>query len=64
MRMISMTRMCNHPAYADRKAGTESEYKCTLEWAHAGKHSYMINGKTVQIHGCCPQGQVAKYEEN
>jgi len=59
-----MTRMCEHPAYAYRNEGYESKYKCILEWCHAGNHIYKINGKEVQIHGCCPEGQIAKYEEN
>lgn len=59
-----MTRMCEHPAYKNRNEGTEAKYKCTLEWAHAGNHKYIINGKEVQIYGCCPQGQVANYEKN
>ena len=53
---------CEHPAYANKKLGTESKYKCILEHNHKGNHTYLINGKKVQLSGCCPEGQIADYE--
>lgn len=37
-------------------------YQCVLERMHSGYHQYEINGKKVQIGGCCPDGQIVKYE--
>ncbi len=59
-----MTRMCEHPAYANPNLGTESDYKCILEWCHKGDHIYLINGKEVQVGGCCPQGKIEKLEKS
>lgn len=40
------------------------DYECILERNHQGYHRYKINGKEVVIYGCCPDGQVVRYEEN
>ncbi len=48
--------MCNH------KASPKYEYHCVLQPNHEGYHKYIINNKEVLIHGCCPDGQIVKYE--
>ena len=49
---------CNH------KVSPDKEYYCILEPNHQGKHQYTIKGKQRTIHsGCCPEGEVIKYEK-
>ena len=43
-------------------ASRNYDYQCILERNHKEEHRYEINGKTVQIRGCCPDGQIVKYE--
>ena len=46
----------------NKKVSPNYDYRCILELNHPGKHKYVINGKEVTIHGCCPDGQVVRYE--
>jgi len=47
----------------EHKASQNYEYQCVLERGHKGGHKYNIgNHKEIQLSGCCPDGQIAKYE--
>ena len=46
----------------EHKASRNYEYQCVLESMHLGDHQYEIKGKLHQIGGCCPDGQIIKYE--
>lgn len=46
----------------EHKASLNYDYQCILERNHQGYHKYLINGKEALIHGCCPDGQIVKYE--
>ena len=46
----------------EHKASPNYNYQCTLERGHKGSHIYRIGNQDVQISGCCPDGQIVKYE--
>jgi len=53
----------NTICWCQRYSSEKDDYICILERNHQGYHRYKINGKEVVIYGCCPDGQVVKYEE-
>lgn len=44
------------------KVSKNYDYTCILEPNHKGMHQYDIKGELHHIGGCCPDGQVVKYE--
>ncbi len=56
MRIINMR--CEH--IASRYYG----YQCILESRHEGDHKYEIKGRVIEIHGCCPEGQIETAEKH
>lgn len=44
-------------------ASRNYDHVCILESMHKGDHEYIINGKEVSMHGCCPEGQIENYEK-
>ncbi len=39
-------------------------YQCILESRHEGDHKYEIKGRVIEIHGCCPEGQIETAEKH
>jgi hypothetical protein len=46
----------------EHKASSNYDYQCVLQRGHKGLHVYEINKKRVNIRGCCPDGQIERYE--
>ena len=43
-------------------ASRNYDYQCVKERCHEGMHQYEIKGKLHHVGGCCPDGQIVKYE--